>query len=103
MDLDGVFHGQHVSFLECAELTLEPRLVGRHDLIGHGLAAVSANAHHGFAGIRPPCVAGQRHDHDPSQVSVGRVVAHDHGGLRFAYFSSDGRTEFDPPNLTAID
>src|SRR5260364_404680 len=102
MNLNRVLNGQHIGFGYSTNLVFEPRLVGSHDLVGHCLAALPADRHHRLAGVLPPSVAGQRHNHHPRQIPVGRVVAHDACPTGLAYLAADCRVKLNPPPFTAL-
>src|SRR5580692_10499312 len=80
----------------------EPLLADRGELVRHGLAALAAHRHVGFARIQALDVRGERYDLDPVQKLIRRVIADDDGGALLPDLTAHGRREIHPPDLTAV-
>src|SRR5260364_437625 len=52
--------------------------------------------------VVPLTSTGQRHNHHPRQIPVGRVVANDDCRTGLAYLAADCRVKLNPPHFTAL-
>ena len=102
MNLDGIFHRQHIGFVETSQLAFKPSFVCRHELVSHGFAGLPPDVHQCLGWIGPARIARQRHNHYPGQISVGGIVADDDRRPGFLDFRTQSWIEFNPPDFTSL-
>ena len=94
---------QQVGFGQGVMLAFQAGFDRRLDLVGHRLARFARNRHQRLARVLVAArVAGQRNNHDPSRIPVGRIVADHHRRSRLATAATQCEIKFHPLDFTAL-
>ena len=92
----------HIVGRQSAELIVKASFAGSRQLVSQRFSRVTVERDERFARIKFVDVAGQRHDLNAIEITIGGVVAHDNGGASLLYFAADRGIEIDSPNFTAF-